>query len=304
MNTSNCKNCEEEEEEVPPQTLRTAEPRSATFIEGIKFAQENFRAKPDDIFLCSFPKSGTTWLKALSFATATRTRFHNSENPLLTKSPHDCIPFLEVYFNKNPTMLESLDPPLWSTHIPYSSLPKSIIDSGCKIVYICRDPKDAFVSLWHFRKRIESHNPGIIFEEAFEMFCKGSSFYAPYWEHFLGYWKASLEFPDRVLFLKYEEMMEDTALYLKRLAEFIGHPFSLQEENEGVVQNIVDLCSFENLSNLEVNKSGKRDCIVVNNNAFFRKGKVGDWKNYLTSEMAERLDKIIEEKFAGSGFKF
>ncbi|KAJ4705456.1 Sulfotransferase [Melia azedarach] len=201
-------------------------------------------------------------------------------------------------------MRESVDLPLWSTHIPYSSLPKSIIDLGCKIVYICRDPKDAFVSLWHFKEGEKYENQGFIPEEAFETFCKGVYFYGPYWEHFLGYWKASQEFPDRVLFLKYEKLMEDTGLYLKRLATFIGYPFSLQEENEGVVQNIIDLCSFENLSNLEVNKGGKHYYSAKNNKAFFRKGKVGDWKNYMSSEMAERLDKIVEEKLAGSGLKF
>nr|GMD80378.1 cytosolic sulfotransferase 5 [Ipomoea batatas] len=34
------------------------------------------------------------------------------------------------------------------------------------------------------------------------------------------------------------------------------------------------------------------------------KGKVGDWRNYLTDEMARRLDQIVEEKFKGTGLKF
>ena len=37
----------------------------------------------------------------------------------------------------------------------------------------------------------------------------------------------------------------------------MGYSFSLEEEKEGMVQKIIDLCSFENLSNLEVNKSGQ-----------------------------------------------
>ena len=36
----------------------------------------------------------------------------------------------------------------------------------------------------------------------------------------------------------------------------MGYPFSLEEEDKGVVQKIIDLCSFENLSSLVVNKSG------------------------------------------------
>ncbi|KAK9277842.1 hypothetical protein L1049_027399 [Liquidambar formosana] len=95
--------------------------------------------------------------------------------------------------------------------------------------------------------------------------------------------------------------MKDAMFYVKRLAEFMGYPFSLEEEKEGAVQKIVKLCSFENLSNLEVNNMvGDR----VAYNAFFRKGKVGDWENYLTAHMAECLDQISEQKLGPFGFSF
>ncbi|KAJ4705454.1 Sulfotransferase [Melia azedarach] len=328
------KTCKEEEEEeellVSPKTLERIEEMITTglpeanffqplrqyqgfwcfpvFLRGAILAQENFRAKPEDIFLCSAPKTGTTWLKALSFATVTRTHFDDSESPLLRKLPHDCIPYLEHVSIKNSTRELPPNLPLLSTHAPYSWLPNSITESGCKIVYICRNPKDVFVSLWHFVRNIESENREVIsLEEGFDLYCRGTSVYGPYLDHVLGYWKASLEFPDRVLFLKYEEMMEDPAFYLKKLAEFMGYPFSLEEENEGEVQKIIDLCSFDKLSSLEINTKGKvyyDQGAMFNNHTLFRKGKVGDWKNYLTSEMAERLDKIAEDKLGKSGLKF
>ncbi|XVF85757.1 hypothetical protein PTKIN_Ptkin17bG0142900 [Pterospermum kingtungense] len=67
----------------------------------------------------------------------------------------------------------------------------------------------------------------------------------------------SLEKPQRVLFLKYEEMKKQPKAQLMRLARFVGCPFSLEEETSGVVDDILELCSFDNLSNLEVNKNGK-----------------------------------------------
>ena len=29
---------------------------------------------------------------------------------------------------------------------------------------------------------------------------------------------------------------------------------------------------------------------------FYRKGKIGDWKNYLTEEMSKTIDKLVKEK--------
>ncbi|KAL6192885.1 hypothetical protein ACLB2K_033971 [Fragaria x ananassa] len=98
-------------------------------------------------------------------------------------------------------------------------------------------------------------------------------------------------------------MKEQPGLHLRKLAEFLGCPFSPEEEAQGVVDNILRLCSFENMSNLDVNKNGKHSNGVANS-AFFRKGEAGDWKNCLTAEMVEKLDSVIEEKLQGSGFQF
>lgn len=125
----------------------------------------------------------------------------------------------------------------------------------------------------------------------------------PLWDHVLGYWKESLERPEKVMFFKFEEMKEEPTLHLRRLAEFLGCPFSPGEETQGVADDILRLCSFDNLSNLDVNKSGKLSS-GEENSTFFRKGEVGDWMNYLTAEMVERLDCINEEKLQGSGLKF
>ncbi|KAK9926163.1 hypothetical protein M0R45_023408 [Rubus argutus] len=278
-------------------------------LEGVIWAQQSFRAIDTDIFLASSPKCGTTWLKALMFTIANRKRYDSSSqsHPLLTTSPHDCIPTLEILLDHDDPIayLESLpsSPRLISTHLSYTSLPNSILnaDSGSRIVYITRNPKDALVSLWVFSKAIRSENwnhlPPLPIQEACDLFCEGVSFAGPFWDHVLGYWKASLETPNKVLFLKYEDMKMDTQCWVKRLADFMGHSFSLEEERQGVVQEIIKLCSFQNLTSLEVNKR-------AGNKEFFRRGEVGDSKNHLTPQMIKRLEEITEQKLATSGLKF
>jgi len=60
---------------------------------------------------------------------------------------------------------------------------------------------------------------------------------------------------------------------------------------------------FEISSNLDVNKSGikPKGPFMIQKNAYFRKGIVGDWKNHLILEMEMRLNDIMGQKLSGSG---
>ncbi|XP_008781218.2 cytosolic sulfotransferase 12-like [Phoenix dactylifera] len=267
--------------------------------------QDHFKPRPSDLILVTQPKSGTTWLKALLFAIMNRTNYTFAQHPLLTRNPHACVLFLEVPFRHRFPDLEAIPPPrLLATHLPYSILPSSVADCGCRLVYLCRDPKDVVVSLWHFAQKLKPDTMGL--SEAFELFCDGFSFSGPIWDHMLEYWRESLRRSEKVLFLKYEEMMTEPVGNVRRLAEFVGRPFSEEEEKDGVVEEIVQLCSFEKLSNMEVNKKGVYEVgeTTVPHESFFRKGKVGDWANHLSREMGEALDRIVQEKLAGSGLTF
>ncbi|PPD86525.1 hypothetical protein GOBAR_DD16524 [Gossypium barbadense] len=144
---------------------------------------------------------------------------------------------------------------VFSTHLPYSMLADSIKRSNCRIVYITRNPFDIVVSLWHFVRGV--HNlPDWPLEDCFEMFCRGEESYGPFWDHALGYWNMSVEKPSNILFMRYEELKEDSVAQTKRLAEFLRFPFSLEEEKTGVVNQIIDFCSFNNLKDLEEWESG------------------------------------------------
>ncbi|XBI06317.1 hypothetical protein VPH35_134347 [Triticum aestivum] len=274
------------------------------WVPGIIAMQRSFSTRPGDVVLASFPKCGTTWLKALIFATMARAAYPPASpaHPLRRLNPHDCVILLDRLFAVGrEAVLERLPSPrLMCTHMPLSVLPPSISRGpDCKIVYICRDQKDMVVSMWHFVKRAQ---PDMSLEEVFETVCQGTCFAGPVWDHILGYWRVSNAEPNRVLFLTYEQMLQDPVDKVRKLAQFLGRPFSDIEEEAGAVAEIVELCSFENLKNLEANKKGSQGVFLkFPHDSYFRKGVVGDWVNHLTPEMAIRLDAIFEEKFNGSG---
>ncbi|KAI3699983.1 hypothetical protein L2E82_44594 [Cichorium intybus] len=278
----------------------------ALSIETTMAMQDSLQSHSTDIYLITQPKSGTTWVKSLMFATVNRAKYKTnslSTHPLLISNPHNCVPFIEQEFiSKTPTYVQESSPRLFSTHLPYTSLPQSILDAGCRLVYLCRNPKDVMVSWFYFSNKFTHINLSpMTMEEMFEVFTKGMVPYGPYWDHVKEYYKASCEHPTKILFLTFEVHKMDTSNQVKRLAEFMGYPFTKFEETEGVVEEIVRLCSLENLK--EVNKHGNyRE--GVPNDVFFRKGEVGGWRNDLTPEMSQILDDITKEKFQGLDISF
>ncbi|RID55586.1 hypothetical protein BRARA_G02838 [Brassica rapa] len=279
-------------------------------LQGVLNFQKGFKPQETDIILASFPKSGTTWLKALTIALFERFNNTFSFHPLQSDNPHGLVPFLEMsLYHKTSipdlTKFSPSSPRLFSTHMPFHTLQAPFKDesSPCKIVYVCRNVKDVLVSQWYFRcayleKEVEDKST---LESSFESLCSGIGYFGPFWENVLSYWRGSLEDPEHVLFMRYEEMKSDPSAQVKRLAEFLGCPFT--EEEHGSMDKILELYSLRSLSSMEINKTGK----TSNNlhySSFFRKGEVGDSKNHLTPEMETKIDMIIEEKYKGSGFKY
>ncbi|XP_014523118.1 cytosolic sulfotransferase 14-like isoform X3 [Vigna radiata var. radiata] len=218
-------------------------------IKEVNIFQKQFQAKESDIFVASFPKSGTTWLKAITFSIVNRQRFSSIDNhPLLTSNPHQLVPAVEFMY-RGDVHCPTTEPRVFGTHTPFPSLPNSIIDqSNC-------------------------------------------------------YWKESMAKPSKVLFLKYEDLKEDVNFEVKKIADFLGFPFTQEEENKEVIESIIKLCSFEKMKDSEVNKSG----IIyqfLEKKYFFGKGETRDWVNYFSPSMIEKLSKIMEEKFGGSGLSF
>lgn len=279
------------------------------YAPGIIAFRRRFTPRPDDVVLASYPKCGTTWLKALAFAAMTRAAYPADEHPLLRLNPHDVIPFVEdVFTDGHEAKLDMLPSPrLINTHTPYQLLPDAVVagvaggGGGCKVVYICRDPKDMVVSLYHFMRRLQ---PDLSLAGVVESVADGTVPFGPMWDHILGYWRASISRPDRVLFLRYEDLLRGGAggEHVRAMARFMGRPFSAAEEAGGAVASVVELCSFERMKALEVNRRGTAGSYrSMPRDAFFRKGVAGDWANHMSPETAARLDGIFRDKFRGTG---
>ncbi|PIN14248.1 Quercetin-3-sulfate 4'-sulfotransferase [Handroanthus impetiginosus] len=122
------------------------------------------------------------------------------------------------------------------------------------------------------------------------VFCRGLIPCGPYHDHVMGYKKLNLERSKEVFFVTYEELMSDPKTHVKELAKFVGCPFEGDDAEEQVVE-VVKSCSFEVLSNYEVNKSEESP-------------SCWDYKNCLNNEIIEHADALTKEKFHSNGFMY
>ncbi|PIA50765.1 hypothetical protein AQUCO_01200184v1 [Aquilegia coerulea] len=266
-------------------------------LEAALAGQTFFEARDDDIIIASSLKAGTTWLKSL-VPCIINLPVDEDNDPLIKNNPHEVVSTLEIGVFQGKQNISILPSPrIFHTHLPYNSVPDAIKNSNCKIVYIARNPKDVFVSLWHFMNIFRTQEQGpFSMDKAFESFCNGVHSFGPNLDHVLEYWNKSLVLPQKILFLKYEELKLNPKEQVLKLASFLGKSLSNNE-----LDNILWRSSFERLKNLDVNKSGNSSGFSIPNSSFFRLGTTGDWKNYFTPEMQERLDEIVRLKCEGSG---
>ncbi|XP_046581181.1 flavonol sulfotransferase-like [Haliotis rubra] len=96
-----------------------------------------------------------------------------------------------------------------------------------------------------------------------------------------------------VHFQIYEETMKDPVAAVKALSDFVGLP-----RNDDLCHAIAEKCTFVRM------KTDKDQYAMKSNGKsyLFRKGTVGDWRNWFTEEMLEEYYRVYDEKMAGSRF--
>lgn len=249
--------------------------------------------RPGDVWVVSYPKSGTTWTQQIVRLIVNK---GGNDGKLLT----DVVPWVEAFNSIFPgyehmNVDEMASPRAFKSHFPYESMPCGQPNTTLgKYIYIVRNPKDVLVSFFHHMCAMPMLAQ-VEWDEFFERFIQGELIYGDYFDHVLSWWAHKDD--DNVLFLKYEDMKKNLPSAVAQRAKFIGQDVSKELVDEISHRTIFENMKEDSTANYEWMSSSHRS----NQNPYLRKGKIGGWKNYFTSEQSARLDAIYERRLKAAG---
>lgn len=275
---------------------------TATPPEYLAYLNAELDFRPADVWLLSYPRSGTAWSHEVLSAV-----LYGGDIAALTHAQHDGrIPKfqpIEIGIGTAADLAGRIgrwkalpSPRVFPTHVPCRLFSNRVRALKCKRVYIVRDPRDVAVSRYHFHRsnRLLGPYQGT-WDEFFDAFLSGQVTYGSWFEHTLGWWRDARANPADVFVMTYERLKTDTATTLRRLGSFLGRPLS-----EAAVAAIVEHTSFDRMSvNPFTNRAGNPIMVAP----FLRKGVVGDWQQHFTPAQAARFQAIWHEKMCGSGIE-
>ncbi|XP_030278669.1 cytosolic sulfotransferase 2-like isoform X2 [Sparus aurata] len=259
---------------------------------------QNFKARPDDILIATYPKAGTTWVSYILDLL-----YFGKTHPELQKSTplQDRVPFLELCSPLQPSDLANklpTTPRLIKTHLPVQFIPKSFWEQNCRIVYVARNIKDNVVSYYHFgRMNSLQPEPGD-WSTFLHDFMEGKMVFGSWYDHVNGWWEKRQTY-SKLHYMFFEDMIEDCGREIDRLCSFLGLSPSAEEKEKVTTGSKFD--------NMKQNKMANYSTVQVMNHKvspFMRKGKVGDWKNHFTVAQNEKLDEDYKQKMKNATLKF
>lgn len=264
------------------------------------------KTNPKIIWLASYPKSGNTWTRLFLHALKTGAAIQDLSELEATEGISSSASQLENCFGididdipnhlvqkhrseaykvwnkllQQETIIKSHDTPF---HDGLRIIPKAATK---KVILLVRNPFDQVASY-------ANHN-SCSMQLALQALCNGShkiavskrkfnkqvTQHVGSWSSFYLSWKNAMS--DKLAVFRYEDLMENSFETFSRMVDFLDWDFTAE-----AIQKAIDDTKFDKIKKIEEEKGFKER--PKNTSAFFRSGKVGNWRNEITQEMAEHL---------------
>lgn len=223
--------------------------------------------RPDDIYIVTFPKSGTTWMQMICYQLLTRGKMDFSHiyevSPWLTNAATNDGDVREI--NDLPS------PRVFKSHEPYDQFDPN---NKRRIIFVYRDGKDVAVSFNHHLTNY--NNPKQTLSNTYKKYFSLEEEY-----NWFSFTKSWLENDDglNILYVNYQDLKNDFDSSIQRIANFLD--VALTDED---LTRVKERSSFKFMKQHE-DKFGEQPTDKRIFNQFIRRGAVGDGKELGGSEL-------------------
>ncbi|MBV9572721.1 MAG: sulfotransferase domain-containing protein [Acidobacteriales bacterium] len=257
------------------------------YVLGTDHAERNFGVFKDDTFLVSYPRSGNTWTRFLIANLVYPDRdvsFANIEK---------LIP--DTSSQSSRALKRTPRPRIIKTHQYFDH-------RYPKVIYIVRDPRDVVLSNYNFQRKYRQIEDIYPLERYVEDFTLGRLISSDWgtWGENVASWIFTRGGRDEFLLLRYEDMLENTAAELARIAAFMK-----LEAGPARLERAVELSSAERMRKLETLESDK--WVGTRNRRkdipFVGAASGGGWKTRLPEPSVQQIEAAWGQLMTAVGYE-
>lgn len=249
--------------------------------------------KPQDAFLASYPRSGSTWLRFILYEAL------SGEDAGFRKI-EDRLPEIQMHRGIRPILPRGGR--LIKTHEQYRSDYK-------KAVLLVRDVRDVFLSTWagfSAMDMVSLVSKGD-FESFLLSFLRGKALQMGSWqEHSKSWLESPLAKNGNLLVVRYEDLRQKPEQKVGELLQFLGITPNIETIRKAIENNTLQqMRAKEN----DAKRSGEQSILLGRRKSekeesrFVRKGAVGGWRGKLTEAQVKIIEEYAGDALAATGYE-
>lgn len=242
-----------------------------------------FAPRPGDVFVVSYPKSGTTLMQMMLYQMTT---------PGDMGFPHICAisPHFEYELGRGYLQcMQVPSPRIFKSHSLYKDLPRN-----SRYIYMVRDVRDVALSAYHHECLVSGMDQNLT--GFLSRFLEGKTRFGSWFEHIESWWPHRHD--SNVLFLRYEHVISDLEGTVRKVADFCG--FEVREED---MPRILERCSLPFMKQHNDKFDPRLRRVSGSAPDFIRKGGRGGGAEAMNDEQRQKLARelaALESKLSPS----
>ncbi|XP_046386868.1 sulfotransferase 1C4-like isoform X1 [Ischnura elegans] len=275
----------------------------------------NMELRDDDLWVVTFPRSGTTWMQELAWLIKNDLDYDTASKKmlieryaflevsmLLTKvlmkelieeSHHDpkCINALKMMSEPGYDAAAKMTSPRhFKTHLPLSLLPPKLLDT-CKVIYVARNPKDVVLSYYYHNRKYKSIGFESDMKTYWDFFKRGLTFWSPFWSHVNEAWERRNH--PNLLFIFYEDMKKDLPGSIRKVSQFLNK--KMNDDQVAQLASHLDIKNFKSNPMIDTLPEELKGIEKEGEESFIRQGRSGQWEESFTPDMKKEADEWIKK---------